>query len=65
MSYEYKVLSMNNDSPTNLENQIEKNLNQMGDLGWEVVTILNQQGVGKSRYNLLGVTTQFYLVLKR
>ena len=65
MQYEYKTLSVTNDEASNLCEGLTAKLNQVGKQGWELVSIISQNGLGSSSYNIFGITQKQFLVLKR
>jgi hypothetical protein len=65
VQYEYKILSIGNDEFGNKCERLTFKLNELGKTGWEFVSIISQQGLGTSSYNLLGITQRQWLVLKR
>ena len=44
---------------------MEKELNILGENGWELVTSITQPGLGSSEYSLIGITQKIIFVLKR
>lgn len=65
MQYEYKTLPISNDEIGSSCDGLAGKLNQMGKYGWELVSIISQNGLGSSSYNILGITQKQFLVLKR
>lgn len=65
MQYEYKTLSVTNDEASNLCEGLTAKLNQVGKQGWELVSIISQNGLGSSAYNIFGITQKQFLILKR
>lgn len=65
MQYEYKTLPVTNDETCNLCDGLTAKLNQVGKQGWELVSIISQNGLGSSSYNIFGITQKQFLVLKR
>lgn len=65
MYYEYKTLPLYGDELDNsCEGLIDK-LNEIGKSGWELISILSQNGLGSSPHNIFGITQRQFLVLKR
>lgn len=65
MYYEYKTLPLHGDELDNsCEGLIDK-LNEIGKSGWELISILSQNGLGSSPHNIFGITQRQFLVLKR
>lgn len=65
MQYEYKTLSVTNDEASNLCEGLTAKLNQVGKQGWELVSIISQNSLGSSSYNIFGITQKQFLILKR
>lgn len=65
MQYEYKTLPVTSDEIYPMGEGLTKKLNQIGKQGWELVSILSQNGVGSSSYNIFGITQKQFLLLKR
>lgn len=65
MQYEYKTLPISNDEISNLCEGLMAKLNQVGKQGWELISIISQNGLGSSSYNIFGITQKQFLVLKR
>lgn len=65
MQYEYRTLPISHDEINNLCEELTARLDQVGKQGWELVSIISQNGFGSSSYNILGITQKQFLVLKR
>ncbi len=65
MYYEYKTLALHGDELDNSCEKLTKKLNEVGKKGWELVSVLSQNGLGSSQYNILGITQKQFLVFKR
>lgn len=65
MQYEYKILPVTNDETSNLCESLMAKLDQVGKQEWELVSIISQNGLGSSSYNIFGITQKQFLVLKR
>lgn len=65
MQYEYKISPVTNDGTSNLCGSLTVKLNQAGKQGWELVSIISQNSLGSSSYNILGMLQKHFLVLKR
>lgn len=65
MQYEYKTIPVTNDETSNLCEGLTGKLNRVGKQGWELVSVISQNRLGSSSYNILGITQKQFLVLKR
>lgn len=65
MYYEYKTLPLQGDELDNSCEGLIAKLNEIGKSGWELISILSQNGLGSSPHNIFGITQKQFLVLKR
>lgn len=65
MQFEYKTLPLHGGELDNSGDGLTVKLNEIGKSGWELVSVLTQNGLGSSPHNVFGITQKQFLVLKR
>lgn len=65
MSYEYKILPLYGSGLEDSCERLTAKLNEIGKGDWELVTILSQNRLGSSPYNIFGITQRQFFVFKR
>lgn len=65
MQFEYKTLLLHGGELDDSGEGLTAKLNEIGKSGWELVSVLSQNGLGSSLYNVFGITQKQFLVLKR
>ena len=64
MQYHYKIINVSMDEFGN-RNYLEDKLNELSQKGWELVTAVNQQGIGSTPYNILGIMSKCDFIFKK
>ncbi len=62
-TYEYKRISATSEALHSGE--YESRLNELGDLGWELVSSFQLQQLGSTKYSLVGLHSSVISILKR